>query len=308
MDIKTTTIWSKGHYSAFTSLVHYNNYFYCAFRDASTHRANVKDTLSFGKICIIKSKDAVNWELSSIMEKDSCDLRDPNLSILPNGQMMLLNYCRSYYRKGDPIRSSFVSFFDKGGNLVAEPSKIIIKDDSISDNWLWKVKWHKGKAYGFAHTGQLTLLSSTDGIHYDVLYKGNPLGESSSEGCINFIGKKMIAAVRGKEDRGVYGVADFPYNKWTWERMDIGLGGPEIFLIPNANKFLLGTRNYQEDLGKTSLYWLKNGKTKIIKTIDNSSDSSYPSFVQIKDTIYMSYYAGVKGKSDIKLAKIAVYN
>lgn len=308
VDIKISTIWKQGHYSAFTSLVYHNNSFYCAFRDASAHRANISDTLSFGKIYIIKSKDAINWKVSSIIEKDSCDLRDPNLSISPNGQMMLLYYCRSYYSVGELIRSSFVVFYNEDGYLLTSPTKISINDKSISENWLWKVKWHKGRAYGFAHTDQLILLSSADGIHYDVLYKGDPFDEPSSEGCINFIGKKMVATVRGKEERGSYGVADFPYTKWTWERMNIGLGGPEFVFVPTVGKFLLGTRNYQEDLGKTSLYWLKNGETEKIKTIDDLSDSSYPSFVQVGDTIYMSYYAGKNGESDIKLARITIYN
>lgn len=59
--------------------------------------------------------------------------------------------------------------------------------------------------------------------------------------------------------------------------MNIGVAGPDLLQLPNE-QILLGTRNYQEQLGQTSLYELLDNNARLIETIDEARDSSYPSF------------------------------
>src|SRR5690349_2860977 len=74
-------IWDTAPHSAFTSLVRFNDAFYCCFREASKHVGGTD-----GKIRVIKSVDGNKWETVALLEKSTIDLRDPQLSITPDNR------------------------------------------------------------------------------------------------------------------------------------------------------------------------------------------------------------------------------
>src|ERR687885_138039 len=56
-DLTVTKIWSTAPHSAFTSLIRFNNAFYCSFREGSGHMPGTD-----GKIRVIRSVDGKTWE------------------------------------------------------------------------------------------------------------------------------------------------------------------------------------------------------------------------------------------------------
>ena len=300
-----TTIWSSKKYSAFTSLQYVNGFFYCAFREATKHRVDINDLTTLGKIIVIRSSNMKDWSLYTSIKKDSCDMRDPNLSLTPDGRIMLLYFSRSYAVSGtkDKLCSYVVFGNDKG--LVTSPEPIKINGYNHEYRWLWKIRWHKNKAYGFMYGSDFLFLTSSDGINYDILYSGKQFGERVTEAVVIFKKDTAIAVARGLNNKGLYGIAYAPFISWDWKKMNIGVAGPYLLQLPNE-QILLGTRNYQEQLGQTSLYELLDNNARLIETIDEARDSSYPSFLIMNNNVYMSYYAGNKNCTSIKAIRIPI--
>ncbi len=84
-DIRVTRIYSDDNYNAFTSLLKFNGRFYCAFRSGEAHVYG-RD----GITTIISSKDGKKWKEIASLSVPGYDLRDPKLSITPNGNIMVI--------------------------------------------------------------------------------------------------------------------------------------------------------------------------------------------------------------------------
>ena len=80
-------IWNNAPHNAFTSLIEYNAHLYCAFREGKTHVD--KTGGDNGKIRILHSVDGLVWESVDVISKKGWDLRDPFLSIRPDGRLTL---------------------------------------------------------------------------------------------------------------------------------------------------------------------------------------------------------------------------
>ena len=300
----TDVIWEDNNYSAFTSLVSYKGAFYCAFREASAHRPIATDVKTFGTITILKSKNARSWKLFRQVTEVNCDLRDPKL-IVSNDDELLLLYCS---RKVDnevlgPPMSKILNLSDRD-NLVAE--EVSVQGYNKKRQWLWSVVNHNNVYYGFMYGNDFMFIKSLDGVKYDIISKMKPFGENPTEATLVFKDSIAYAVARSLNNDGLYGESVYPYSEWSWKKMNVKLGGPALVLLPNG-KLILGTRNYQNEMGKTSLYLVNEGNAKKIVTLPSSSDSSYPSFViTAKNRLYVSYYSAVSGVSNIYLSKLVI--
>src|SRR4051794_27321227 len=79
-------IWNHAKHNAFTSLARFQNRWYCAFREGEGHVS------LDGKIRVLASADGESWSSASLLEnpgKQFPDLRDPKLTITPDGRLML---------------------------------------------------------------------------------------------------------------------------------------------------------------------------------------------------------------------------
>ena len=76
-------IWDKATHNAFTDLVRFNGKWLCTFREAESH-----ESWSNGIIRIIASDDCDSWESCGEIVEYGVDLRDPKLSVMPNGRLM----------------------------------------------------------------------------------------------------------------------------------------------------------------------------------------------------------------------------
>lgn len=304
--LSTDIIWGNNNYSAFTSLVYHEKNFYCAFRQASAHHVTVSDSSTFGEIIIIKSPNGTDWELFQRIADNSSDLRDPKLSVTPDGRLLLLYCSRSIIRDSIymPAVTKAITFFnhDSVCNIEKQIPIIVNNYDGLF-RWLWGITWHKEVSYGFMYGSEFLLLASKDGIEYEVLAKLEPFGENPTEGTMCFLNDTAICVVRGKDNVGIHGWSLYPYRNWNWEKMNIKLGGPALLCLPNQT-ILLGTRNYQDDIGCTSLYVLNGADAKKLMTLPSQRDSSYPAMILHDGYIYISFYSGNSEVCNIYLSTL----
>jgi len=206
-----------------------------------------------------------------------------------------------------------VSFSDKSGKKISTPQIIQIdKNIGTDKDWLWKVTWHKGKAYSAIY--QLTtegsilqLVKSSDGISYSHITTLNIPGKPN-ETTLRFTSdNKMIAVVRrgGSNPHGYIGISDVPYKQWKWNELEGRLGGPDFLILP-GNKMICGTREYLPD-GENKMMLAKitnaGDLTKLV-TLPSGGDCSYPGMVIRDNILYVSYYSAHEEKTAIYFAKL----
>jgi hypothetical protein len=311
--ISIERIWDRSAHSAFTDLVRFNGKLYCGFREGNSH---VPGKSGYdGTARIIASEDGMNWKSVALLSKKGVDLRDPKLSVTPKGRLMVVMGGSYYTNKGKRLKMvPQVAFSDQSGTNFSDPIPAVFppKIDYLNQ-WLWRVTWHEGIAYGVIYQGRKPdntqhLLSSRDGIHYDYISTLDVV-TAPGETTLRFMPDgKMVALVRcgGVDKNGSVGISEPPYKKWTFNKLNIQLGGPNFIRLPNG-RLLMGTRSGHENNKKykTSLYWLNtNGATELIFTLPSSGDTSYPGFVLDDDRVLMSYYSSHESKTSIYLVTL----
>src|SRR3954453_14624512 len=82
--LNVTKIWDAAGHNAFTDLLRHNGAWWCVFRESSAHIPGLD-----GKIRVLRSVDARTWESAALIAEKTIDLRDPKLSVMPDGRLML---------------------------------------------------------------------------------------------------------------------------------------------------------------------------------------------------------------------------
>jgi len=306
-------IWDKAPHNAFTDLIRFDGKFYCTFREADSHA--VRTIADFGKIRVLVSNDGEVWQSFALIDKKGYDLRDPSLSIAPSGKLML--FMGSSLYNGIKIASVHcqVSFLDQKKNSFSDPEPVKYDKKVNSDlNWLWRITWFKGKAYGVVYqldkgTGQskIYLVESKDGVNYSLVTPLEVEG-SPNETALNITPEGKLALLvrrEGKNEDGLYGESSFPFKKWNWVHTGFKLGGPKFIFAPSG-EMLIGTRTFSKK-GE----WLtgllvsdKTGSFRQIFEFPSKGDCSYPGMLIYNDILYFSYYSSHQGKPSIYMAQI----
>lgn len=297
-------IWGKAKHNAFTDLLYHQGYFYCCFREGIDHAAG-----NNGQIRIIKSKSGSRWKSIALIEKRGVDLRDPMLSIMPNGRWMLNMGGLKWKGEKQIERASYVSFSDDGVTW-SSPKKL-----PYSGEWIWRVTWLHEKGYGASYFAKkegnwrLSLVVTTDGFHYDFIKKFD-FPYSPSEATIRFLkDETMVMLVRTKGPHGQIGHAKPPYKQWKWVDIQQRLGGPN-FLVKDSNTMWgcsrkltpFGKHNFNMSVALAKMT-LKSYEP--VLKLPSRGDCSYPGMVEHDGKLYISYYSSHEGKSQIYFAIIA---
>ena len=82
--IESKRIWDKARYNSFTNLNRFRYEWFCCFLEGIAHTADI------GKVRVLRSPDGVTWLSAALIEKDGMDLRDPELLIKPDGQLVII--------------------------------------------------------------------------------------------------------------------------------------------------------------------------------------------------------------------------
>src|SRR5262245_16162609 len=179
--VSVTKIWDQGKHNAFTDLIRWHDKWYCTLREADAHVGGD------GQIRVLESTTGEKWESAALVSEKGIDLRDPKLSITPDDRLMIVAGGSVYEGKTLKVRQPRVTF-SKDSKTWTPPQRTLTEGE-----WLWRVTWHGGKAYGISYdaaeraspaakeaakTGKvepgpadwkLKLVVSSDGAKYDLI-------------------------------------------------------------------------------------------------------------------------------------------
>lgn len=303
--IQVSKIWDTASHSAFTELIRFKGAFYCSFREGSGHMPGTD-----GKARIIRSVDGEKWESVALLEMEGIDIRDPKISVTPDGRIMVMIGGSVYDQK---VRSKLlsmyplVSFSDASGKNFSAPEKAVIDPEVLTGrNWIWRVTWHKGVGYGIDYGSRTPyLMKTSDGKYFEKVSKLDVDGYPN-ESAVRFDKNDRIHVLIRREEgdkMGVFAQSAPPYTHWSYNKIQMRLGGPN-FIFYN-NHIIIGSRLYEPSGAETAIR-IADLNGNFLKTIKlpSKGDTSYPGMVVHNGKLWFSYYSSHEGKTSIYLAKI----
>lgn len=296
--MKVIAIWTSENHSAFTDLVFAAGAWYCVFREGSTHMS------LDGKIIVLHSNDANQWQQHSELSWQGGDLRDPKLSVAPDGGLLLTAGIRwAVYN------TSASRLYSVGWRLQADSKwSAPVLDKTSEGSWRWATTWHQGKAYSVGYGAQDIqgcLYESDDGLHWQVLKKpffpdtgvftneSTLVSDQQTLWCLSRRdgagGAKALLANASNAANSTGGV-----QYWAWKRLNKAIGGPKLIKLSNGEWLLAARRiNYKRWRAKTVLYKLNptTGRLKLWRELPSGGDTSYAGMVEKDGKLYISYYS-----------------
>lgn len=301
-----STIYETEEYSAFPDIVRFNKAFYVSFRVGSDHVGG-KD----GKVRIIRSEDGVQWENVALLEKEGIDLRDPKLSITPDGKLMVILGGSVYKDRKLLGRYPHVSFSNEGDTFSNPEEVKLIPEGRDNESWIWRVTWNKGIGYGIDYqtknkdAWEIYLTKTTDGKTFDRVSQLHVDGQPN-EATVRFDKDNNMYVLIRREDGdkvGMIAKSSYPYTDWSYEKLDLRLGGPN-FLVLNKSELVMGTRKYTQPVATQIMLTDLKGVIKKQYILPSGGDNSYPGLIIHKKHLWVVYYSSHEGNSNIYLTKI----
>lgn len=301
-------IWDHSAHNAFTDLIYYHDRFFLCFREANSHAAGED-----GKIRILVSSDGRQWNSAALIAVNGRDLRDPMLSVMPDGKLML-TMGGSIYRDGKYImKNPCVAFTEDG--YAWSPVNIL----DMPSEWIWRVTWHNGVGYGASYSlsdeqdinkpWNLKLFKTTDGLHYS-LVTNLDVTSHPSEATLRFLDDGLMVALTRRDGHGWIGSSLAPYTKWNWTEIGYRLGGPNFLVLPDGEMWACSRRVDKEcdDKYKLSVVLARMGLQDYqpILQFPSGGDCGYPGMVYREGKLYVSYYSSHEGKACIYFAVLLV--
>ncbi len=301
--VSVEKIWDRAPHNAFTDLIRWRGRWYCTFREAEAHVGGD------GRIRVLESADGRRWEPVALIAEAGVDLRDPKLSVTPDDRLMVVAG-GSVYRGTQTLmgRQPRVTFSSDGRQWTT-PRRVLEEGE-----WLWRVTWHDGKAYGVSYsaTGNndtdwtLKLFVSADGVSYNLVARLDVPGQPNETTLRVLPDGEMIALVRCEADNvsGWIGTSRPPYTRWNWSATKHRLGGPNFLRLPDGSLWA-ASRSYPGG-AKTVLARMTRESYEPVLTLPSGGDTSYPGLVWHDGLLWISYYSSHEGRAAIYLAKVKV--
>ena len=291
--ISMERIWDHAPHNAFTDLIRFRGRWWCVFREAQAHDA------PGGIVRVLKSETGGGWESAATVEERGIDLRDPKLSVTPDGRLMLLMGGCVYDDEGEYLtRAPRVSFSEDGATWSV-PQKVLSED-----HWLWRATWHGDRAYALSKLGEGKgprrgfLYTSMDGIDWDWITEFKLPGVSETTLGFQPDGE-MIALIRP----GYIGASRPPYREWTFCETPERIGGPNFIRLPDGSLWGSG-RLFTAEGPRTVLARMTTSSYEPALTLPSGGDTSYAGMVWHDDILWMSYYSSHEGGTNVYLAKV----
>ncbi|MCI0377154.1 MAG: hypothetical protein L0215_06095 [Gemmataceae bacterium] len=297
-------IWDQGAHNAFTDLLHWQDRWLCVFREGTGHAAGA------GTIRVLTSVDGKKWTSAALIESKGVDLRDPHVCVTPDGRLLLCGGAALPPTR-DPVTDhySFVAFSKNPSDWTA-PARVC-----DSWQWLWRVTWHKRRAYGVAYQwnpkekGKYTasLYQSKDAVKFDKVTDFKV--PQTTEATLRFDDDVMLCLQRrdGDPKTALLGRSKAPYEQWDWKDLGSYYGGPNFIQAPDGRWWACG-RMIDKGKPQTVVCALevKAGKLTPALTLPSGGDNSYAGLVWHDNLLWISYYSSHEGKAAIYLAKVRV--
>jgi hypothetical protein len=317
--VSVAKIWDKGTHNAFTDLIRWRDKLYCVFREGERHRGGE------GQLRVLESSDGKVWQAVGLVTEEGIDLRDPHLSITPDDRLMVVAGGTVYFKGTKTImgRWSRVSF-SKDARSWTPPKRV-----GSEGEWLWRVTWHEGKAYGVTYNGLVRdtpaakeatkstgpvstepadwkskLVVADDGVNFRLITHLGVPGHPNETTLRVLPGGELMALVRreGGNMMGWIGTSKAPYKEWTWHETKHRFGGPNFICLPDGGLWA-ASRRYT-DGPKTILARMSADSYEPKLELPSGGDNSYAGLVGHDGLLWVSYYSSHEGKSSIYLAKV----
>jgi hypothetical protein len=315
--VEARKIWDAGQHNAFTDLVRFRGQWWCTFREAEDHVGGD------GRLRVLVSADGERWESAALLAESGIDLRDPKFSIPPDNRLMIVAggsvYEGTKTIKGRQPRVAF----SNDGRQWTPTQRVLAEGD-----WLWRVTWHKGRAYGVSYDSspapgvgkdgqgrgvewQLKLAVSDDGSKWRVIARLEVPGRPN-ETTLRFLDDDTCLALVRREgtkehpDKHAWiGTSRPPYTQWSWKSAGHQIGGPDFIVLPGG-AMIAGGRQYNPAPtgAKTVIGRLDRDAFTPLVTFPSRGDNSYPGLVWHAGLLWVSYYSTHEGKTSIYLAKV----
>ena len=294
--VSVEKIWDRGKHNAFTDLIRWHDKWYCTFREADAHVGGD------GKLRVLESANGQKWESAALVAERGIDLRDPKISVTPDDRLMMVAGGSIYKGKTFKGMQPRVTF-SKDGHTWTAPERVLAEGE-----WLWRVTWHGGTAYGVAYgrDSKLKLYASPDGVKYALVTILDVPGEPNETTLCFLPSGEMIALVRrdGKEGNAYIGRSKHPYKEWSWIETKHRVGGPNFIRLPNGSLWA-GGRSYPGGAKTVLARMTLEGEYEPVLTLPSGGDTSYPGLAWHDGLLWISYYSSHEGKkSAIYLAKV----
>jgi len=292
-------------YEAFTDLVKFKDKYYISFREGDSHVWDA-DNRAQGHTKVIMSEDCENWTLVLDQNEPGIDLRDPKLSITPDGRLMIIAGGSKYGDRtvvGDCLgRLPRVSFSEDGQNFT-EPVPIVL-DQPTGNDWLWRVTWKGKKGYGFVKGDQYVLFKTKDGKNYKAVTAMNKLSTGAlgdettlrflKDGTMLLLGRTKDTSKYLRVGHGIWGVSKPPYTQWKVKEVPMGFGGPN-FVVVDDSYCIVATRWMAESGHVTVLLKsdLEGNMTPVcvLPSGGEIGNCSYPGLLVEDNELKVSYYS-----------------
>lgn len=296
--IDVQRIWDASKHNAFTDLIRFNDEWFCVFREATQHVSGD------GALRVIRSSDAITWTSAALITSDVADLRDAKITVTPDRQLMLSGAAAMH--DTSQYKHQSMSWFSADGETWSEPVLV-----GQRDNWLWRVTWHEGQAYGVGYSTNhakdrlARLFRSPDGKKFEVLVEELFDQGYPNETSLVFTEDKTCHCLlrRDADSRtGMFGTSQPPYTDWSWQDLGIHVGGPQMIQLPDGR--LLAAVRLVDGHTRTSLCWIEPEGAKITEFLElpSGGDTSYAGMVWHADRLWVSYYSGHEANDNFTTA------
>ncbi|MFN0129131.1 MAG: CocE/NonD family hydrolase [Verrucomicrobiales bacterium] len=297
-------------YCAFTDLVRHRGTWFCVFREGDGHVPGAD-----GTIRVLSSTDGMAWEPVAQLSEAGVDLRDPKISVTPEGRLMLLIGGSVYDGQNGDLSRSFVSArgrvsFSDDGRTWSPPTAI-----SVTDEWLWRVTWQDNTAYGVSYQNRgssgaaLNLWKSRDALAYDKITSLQPGGDAwPNETTLRFdhTGSLLALVRRERDNRHAWlGRSPPPFVDWSWHDTGRMIQGPNFIRAANAWWYAGRDQPPGDTAIRTVVGLLHHDTARPIITLPSGGDTSYPGLVEANPgELWVSYYSSHEGPAAIYLARL----
>ena len=331
VDFRVSRVWGDGTlHCAFTSMTVFRGRYYLAFREGAGHIFG-EDLTTLGRLRVLVSDDGEKWTPVALIGREGYDMRDPSLSVTPDGKLLISTGGAHYNEARELIDRGPMYSISEDGIHFSEPEACIVESDVITGmDWIWKVDWKDGTGYGviysiidakdgrgFGTQSCVRLLSTPDGIHFkDAARLNVSPAEYPNEAAVHFLpdGRMAMLLRLDRAPYGLWGVSEAPYTDWKFSRIRLQLGGPD-FIVTGPETLIGGSR--APIIGGTNKTIVFKGTTDgvfdPICILPSAGDTSYPGFLIVGDELWVSYYSCHESmhpgllKNPYELSKPSVY-
>lgn len=310
--LSVSKIWDIASHSGMTDLIRFKNRWYCAFREGSKHVGGKN-----GIIRLLSSPDGIVWQNVTTFVEEGIDLRDPKLSITPTGQLMLLVGGTTLDENDKYLSLQCRVAFSFEGTLWT-PFQLIL----TPHEWMWRITWHQGKAYGASYSRSdpldkskewnIKLFESDDGVHWTLITHWDIQGYPNETTIRFFKFGQMVALVR-REKKGKnhawLGTSDPPFQEWHWSELNIHLGGPNFLILPDDTMWAAGRLVQNTPYGeieKTFVGPMDFHEIHRQLVLPSGGDCGYPGMVFHDGILWISYYSSHENNTAIYLARVSI--